>query len=265
VSLPLDQIVDELNIVLPDLLLGYPSVLHALALAAQGGTLKIAPRAVICASEPLLPEIREALDAAWGAKLFNWWATTEAGPVAGSCGFGPGMHLSDDLLIVEPVDGNGQPTQTGERAARVYVTNLFNPTLPLIRYELTDEVTFLDGTCPCGSAHQLVDDVLGRLDDNFVYPGIGTVHAQLFRSRFGQERAIVEYQVHQTPSGAEIHVRCVGGVGGVDAARLTRTICDDLKQVGLSAPQVTIAEVPAIERHGIGKLKRFLPLPTGGR
>ena len=258
VSLPFDQIVDGVGGLQPDLLLGYPSVLHALALAARGGALKIAPRAVISASEPLLPEIRAAIDAAWDARLFNWWATTEGGQVASSCGFGPGMHLSDDSLIVEPVDANGRPVQTGARAAKVYVTNLFNPTLPLIRYELTDEVTFLDGPCPCGSAHRLVDDVLGRLDDNFAYPGVGTVYAHLFRSRLGQERGIVEYQVRQTPRGAEIRVRCIDAV---DTARLARTIADDLKQIGLAAPEVTIAQVAAIERQGMGKLKRFIPLP----
>jgi phenylacetate-CoA ligase len=234
-------------------------VLHALALAAQDGALKISPRAVISASEPLLPEIRAVIGAAWDAKLFNWWATTEAGQVASSCGIGSGMHLSDDLLIIEPVDVDGRPVQTGARAAKVYVTNLFNPTLPLIRYELTDEVTFLGSPCPCGSAHRLVDDVLGPLDDNFTYPGVGTAHAHLFRSRLGQHRGIVEYQVCQTPAGADIAVRCIGSL---DTAPLAQVLTEDLKQVGLAAPRVTITKVAAIERHSMGKLKRFIALRT---
>lgn len=261
VTLPFDQIVDGINGAQPDLLMGYPSVLHALALAAQDGALKISPWGVISTSEPLLPEIRAAISAAWDTKLFNWWATTEGGQVASSCGLGPGMHLSDDLLIVEPVDSDGRPVPTGVRAAKVYLTNLFNPTLPLIRYELTDEVTFLGDLCPCGSAHRLVDDVLGRLDDNFSYPGLGAVYAHLFRSRLGQERDIVEYQVRQTRNGADIHVLCKGVI---DITQLEQTIADDLKRAGLAAPQVTIALVKAIERHGIGKLKRFIPLPING-
>jgi phenylacetate-CoA ligase len=49
----------------------------------------------------------------------------------------------------------------------VYVTAIANPTLPLIRFELTDQVTFLDGPCACGSAHRLIADVESRLDDVF--------------------------------------------------------------------------------------------------
>ena len=80
-------------------------------------------------------------------------------------------HLSDDLLIVEPVDEDGLPVAPGERSAKVYLTNLFNRALPLIRYEITDEVTIAAEPCPCGSAHRCVSDIQGRLDDAFVYDG----------------------------------------------------------------------------------------------
>jgi phenylacetate-coenzyme A ligase PaaK-like adenylate-forming protein len=33
-----------------------------------------------------------------------------------------------------------------------------------------------DGTCPCGSAHRLIADVQGRLDDSFRYSGDVVVH-----------------------------------------------------------------------------------------
>ena len=35
---------------------------------------------------------------------------------------GPGMHLSDDNLIIEPVDAQGRGISPGVRAAQVYVT-----------------------------------------------------------------------------------------------------------------------------------------------
>jgi phenylacetate-coenzyme A ligase PaaK-like adenylate-forming protein len=43
------------------------------------------------------------------------------------------------------------PVSIGERAAKVYLTNLYDLTTPLIRYELTDEVTVLGEPCPGGT------------------------------------------------------------------------------------------------------------------
>ena len=120
------------------------------------------------------------------------------------CWRGPGMHLCNDLVIVEPVDGAGRPVGPGVLSEKIYVTAISNPTLPLIRFELTDRVMLLDSACPCGSAHRLIADVEGRLDDAIVYPARALVHPHVFRSVLGREPSIVEYQVRQTPAGAEV-------------------------------------------------------------
>jgi phenylacetate-coenzyme A ligase PaaK-like adenylate-forming protein len=88
--------------------------------------------------------------------MINWWLTPEAGPIAVGCGHGSSMHVSDDLVILEAVDENRAPVAAGVRSAKVLVTVLYNHALPLIRYELADEVTLLEGRCRCGSAHTLV-------------------------------------------------------------------------------------------------------------
>jgi phenylacetate-CoA ligase len=179
-----------------------------------------------------------------------------------SCGRGRGLHLSDDLLIVEPVDAQGNPVPPGVSSAKVYLTNLYNPALPLIRYEITDEVTLLEEPCPCGSAHRLVEDIQGRLDDTFVYPQAGAVHPHVFRSRLGRERNIVEYQVRHTAGGAAIAIRCHGEV---DVASLRTGIASDLVRLGLEKPEVSVTPVERLERHPSGKLKRFVPLANGPR
>jgi phenylacetate-coenzyme A ligase PaaK-like adenylate-forming protein len=157
-----------LNAYQPSVLNTYPTVLHALTAAAESGDLRIAPETVVSIAEPLLPEIRAAAERVWGVPVINVWGASE-GVSASSCGHGSGLHLSDDLAIVEPVDLRGQPVAAGERAAKIYVTVLYNHTLPLIRYEISDEITVLDSSCPCGSAHRLLADPLGRLDDAFHY------------------------------------------------------------------------------------------------
>src|SRR5262249_10503556 len=118
--------------------MGYASMVDQLTSEAAAGRLRIAPKLVTANGEPLPPNIREAVAATWKAPLLNGLGTTE-GLMGGSCSAGRGIHLSDDLCIIEPVDAQGNPVLPGERAAKVYVTNLYNLTQPLIRYELTDE------------------------------------------------------------------------------------------------------------------------------
>lgn len=253
---PLARIVEAVNAHQPNVLQGYASVVHQLAREAKAGRVTIAPRLVATTSEPLLPEIRTAIHDAWGAPVFNGFGSTE-GLMGGSCTADRGIHLSDDFFVIEPVDVNGAPVPPGTRAAKVYLTSLYNRVQPLIRYELTDEITVLDEPCPCGSAFVRIDDVQGRLDDAFAYPNGANVHPFVFRTVLGRTAAIVEYQVRQTPRGADVRVRAEGSV---DTARLAAALRADLATHGLPDAEVTVTVVDALERQGTGKLRRFVPL-----
>jgi len=252
----LDRIVAGLNELQPDWLMGYASMVDQLTSEAAAGRLRIAPKLVTANGEPLPPNIREAVAATWKAPLLNGLGTTE-GLMGGSCSAGRGIHLSDDLCIIEPVDAQGNPVLPGERAAKVYVTNLYNLTQPLIRYELTDEVTVLDDPCPCGSTLLRIDDIQGRSDDCFTYASGPTIHPLTFRSPLGRERDIIEYQVCQTARGADIFVRCLGVV---DTTRIRETIGGALADLGLTDAEVSVTRVETLSRQSTGKLRRFVPL-----
>jgi phenylacetate-coenzyme A ligase PaaK-like adenylate-forming protein len=256
-TLALPRIVEGLNALQPQMLMGYASMIHQLAREAAAGRLRIAPKIVSSTSEPLLAETRAAVATVWGAPLFNGFGSTE-GLMGGSCSAARGIHLSDDLFVIEPVDERGNPVAPGVRAAKLYLTNLFNRTQPLIRYELTDEITVLDGVCPCGTTLLRIDDIQGRTDDAFAYPGGPSVHPFTFRSVLGRERNVVEYQVRQTPRGANVRVRCQGDV---DTTRVARTIAEALVALGLAGAEVSVTPVDTLERQATGKLRRFVPLP----
>jgi phenylacetate-coenzyme A ligase PaaK-like adenylate-forming protein len=261
VTLPLDAIVEGLNRVNGRTLMVYGSMLATLVAEARAGRLTISPRRIIAVAEPLLPEVREAAQDAWGAPIANSWGTSEGGVVARGCYRGRGMHLADDLLIIEPVDENGQAVPCGSESAKVYLTNLFNPLLPLIRYEITDQVTFLDDPCNCGSAHRRIADIQGRLDDVFRYPSGIVVHPHAFRSVLGRDAQVLEYQVRQTVRGADVLLRTRGSV---DVEPLARALEAELDRVGCPQPLVTARVVARIPRVGVGKLKRFVPLEPPG-
>jgi phenylacetate-coenzyme A ligase PaaK-like adenylate-forming protein len=257
VSLPLADVVAGLNRVQPVLLHGYGSMLAILAAEAAAGRLRIAPRIVWSTSEPLLPEAHDAVEAAWRATVLDAWATSESNGAAFPCEAAPGFHVGDDLGIVEPIDDRGAPVPAGTRSAKILLTNLYNRIQPILRYEVSDEFLFAAEPCACGSKHAKVLEVGGRADDVFRYPGGAAVHPITFRSPLGREPAIVEYQVRQTATGAEVYVVARGVF---DAGGLALKVRDALARVGVPAPEVSVRAVDAIPRLATGKLKRFVPL-----
>ena len=257
IGLPLGEIVARLNEVDGDGLATYPSMLSALVNEAIAGRLTIRPKRILTMAEPLFDEIREAAEDTWEAPVANMWGTSEAGIVGIGCFLEPGMHLADDMVIVEAVDANGSPVRPGVPSDKVFVTNLANFLQPLIRYEITDQVNFLDKACRCGSAHRRVADIQGRLDDDFAYANGLRAHPHVFRSALVREQAVTEYQVRQTPCGAEILLRADGPV---DTAALANRVAAALRAVGLADPEVSARTVDLIPRLASGKLKRFIPL-----
>ncbi|HZE65764.1 MAG TPA: hypothetical protein VE081_03980, partial [Sporichthyaceae bacterium] len=255
VTMPLPELVDGLNECEPEILFGYPSALHQLTHEAERGRLRIQPRRIIVTAEALLPETRAVIEQTWGVSVGSLYGTSEAGPTGIPCDLGQ-THMSEDLVILEPVDAAGRPVPDGSTSATVYLTNLYNRTLPMLRLEVTDEVTVLPGRCPCGSAHRMIADIAGRLDDYFHY-GAVSVHPHVFRHALGSRAPIVEYQVRQVPAGADIDVRCVAPL---DLVSLTDEIVRALRSLGLGDPLVTIRPVDGLDRGVGGKLKRFIPL-----
>jgi phenylacetate-coenzyme A ligase PaaK-like adenylate-forming protein len=257
---PFDEVLGAVAAARPTDLVGYATVIGRLARAAMAGDLEIQPLRVSTNSEPLSQEDRDAIHAAWNVPVHNLWGSTEVGVQAVGCSRGPGLHVCEDEVVLERVDADGMPVGDDQPAARTLATGLSGRAFPFIRYDLGDQVTFLPGRCPCGSALVRVADIAGRVDDDFHY-GTNVIPAGVFRHVLGTDAAISEYQVRQTPAGAEVLVVGSPSIGVVEEA-LTAA----LQRHGLADPQIRVDLVSGIERHvATGKLKRFVALPAEAR
>ena len=255
VTLPLDEIVRTLNDLQPAAVQGYPSVLALLAEEQRRGGLHIAPRTVTGSSEQFPPETRAAVEAAFGVPVSDQFGSTE-GVVGISAAAGQPIVLASDLAIVELVDGDDRPVPPGTPAARVLVTNLFNRAQPLIRYELTDHFVEVPGAPGHGHVRVTVE---GRQDDVLRYADVA-VHPLVLRSVLVSNPEIVEYQVRQTPSGADV---AVISRSPIDERGLARELARALGGAGVSNPEVRVTTVPALDRNPLtGKAKRVVALPA---
>lgn len=138
---PLKTLVEKLNQSQPDLILAYASIIRVLAGEQLAGHLRIAPNTIISGSEVLTKDTRHRAVQAWGETLFNMYGTTDCGGIGAECNQHMGMHLQEDLVIVENVDRNNNPVAAGEYGEKLLVTVLWKYAQPLIRYELSGGLT----------------------------------------------------------------------------------------------------------------------------
>ena len=251
-----EDLIPQLNAVQPELLVCYPNLIPALAAAAKSGRLKMNPQTMLCGGEHFSSESQSLAREAWpDTGILNCWGTSEGGGTF-PCPCGDGFHVSEDQVIIEPVDAAGSPIRPGERSAGIYFTNLYNKAQPIIRYYIDDVFEMAEGPCACGSVFRKVRQVHGRDFEKFQYGAI-TVHPVTLQLAVLEQPNIMEYQFRQTPRGAQL---IYSSKGAVDTGRLSSRIREALQSYGLHEPDITVENAGLLKRTAAGKLKRFVPL-----
>jgi phenylacetate-coenzyme A ligase PaaK-like adenylate-forming protein len=172
VTTPVAELVATLNKDLPEAIVTVPSIAGLLAEEQLEGRLSIELRGIMLAGEVLTEDIRRRVAAAWGIEPIQVYASTEALIMASDSPEGPGLEVSDDIVVVEVVDEQDRAVQPGVPGYRVLITSLVGRALPLIRYELSDSVTLAGGPAD-GRPYLRIERVDGRNDDLLRLPRAG--------------------------------------------------------------------------------------------
>lgn len=134
-------------------------------------------RGFVVSGEPLSPERRRRIEQIWGGvPVVQDYGSTETGSLAGECSAGR-LHLWADRFVPQvhdPVTGCDTMTGTGE----LVITTLYREAMPLVRYNLHDNVRIRQQECPCGLALPSVD-VLGRDENSCVVSEVRVTQRQL--------------------------------------------------------------------------------------
>ena len=149
INAPLAETLSRLNAFQPHVLGGYATGNKILAEAQLAGRLHLRPEVIQCGGEPLTAGDQAWLEQVFGCPSVNIYGAAESMLMGVARTGDPGMTLFDDELIVEPA------------ADHVLVTNLFNRTLPLIRYRIGDTLRLTDMQSPYGH-YPVIAPVIGR-------------------------------------------------------------------------------------------------------
>lgn len=251
---PLESMVSRLNDWQPDLLIVYASMGRIMADEQLAGRLKIAPQTVMVGSEVLTAETRRRIEQAWGKHLFNNYATTEVGGIAIECDQHCGMHVMEDLALVENVDKDNQPVPPGVFGGRLLVTPLYKRTQPLIRYVVEDRVRFSSEPCPCGRPFRLIEAIEGRLQEVLTLPGASggeiSIHPLLFHHLLDM-LPVSGWQVVQETDG--LHILLAHVHGELDESQIEGQIESALTAQKAVVPAIQVQRVDAIPQTIAGK------------
>ncbi len=263
---PLPELCAGLDAYRPTFILGYPTTLALLAEEQLAGRLHLAPRTIITSSEVCTERMADVIRTAWNVTPFNCLGLTELGITAVDCSRHEGLHLFEDLALVEVIDDDGRPVPDGSPGAKLLVTNLGNRVQPIIRFEVSDLVTVTSAPCPCGITFRRIVALDGRSDDVLTLAGPRgpvRVHPIHLRGALAQHPAVLQYQITQTPDGLDVQVVLARTAAPDAAADVTDRLTRALHAQG-AAVAVRVRPVAAIPREaGAGKLKLVRGLPAG--
>lgn len=263
VTSPIEEIVAALNAYQPDYLNAYPSLIRRLAEEQQAGRLRIAPRLFRSAAEALAPDVKDLVKEVWNAPIADGYTATETGIMAVDCEHRSGMHIAEDLVLLEVVDAENRPVPAGTQGAKMLATVLFNHTLPVIRYEFSDLITLADRTCPCGRPFRRIQRIEGRAEEILRFKtGSGTVvevHAARLWFHLVKVAGIRQYQFGALPDGIRIRLAVDPACDRGAVESQAKTIAARaLKDLGISGARIDIEFVEKIDRVGGGAKEKIV-------
>ena len=154
----------------PSLIVAYPSALAVFSEFCKNTSLKLyRPGAIVSSGEKIYPHQKELIEEVFGAPVYDRYGSREFADIACECPKREGLHLMNDLYLVEVVHESGRPADNGE-VGEVVVTDLSNYYMPFIRYRTGDLAVPTDRECSCGRGMPMLERIDGRAFDSIRTP-----------------------------------------------------------------------------------------------
>lgn len=161
-------------------------------------------RALIVAGEPggNIPETKDGIEKAWGARCFDHTGMTEAGPLGVECVEDRGnTHLLGSECIPEVVHPETGETLAPGETGELVLTTLGRWGSPLIRYRTGDLVQLNFEPCACGrSFPRMLGGILGRADDMLIIRG-NNIYPSAIEALVRRFPEIVEFRIQVSKTG----------------------------------------------------------------
>jgi len=191
-------------------LYGYPSYLYMFAMYLKNEHLRLPSiKAVITTSEILLPKYRRTIEEVFKCSVYDDYGCNDGGVQSYECTKHQGLHYNDLQSIL---DVNGEEN---DNFGKLVITNLWNKSMPFVRYENGDIVELSKSLCDCMSPFPIIKKVEGRTYDLIHFGNGQNLSGSTLVHIMGHVEAnektnssILEYQAVQTKKNVlELRIR----------------------------------------------------------
>ena len=168
-AMPMERQIEILCSSRPTFIQGRPSTLWLLALALrEQGVRPPSPGIIFTGAEMLFRQVRLLLEDVFNCRVADYYNCEEIGNLAWQCPkHADRLHPNTATGWLEVIGPDGQPVPDNQEG-RLVVTNLYNHTMPFIRYALGDRGVMLGSEkCSCGYVGPVMRLTEGR-DENFI-------------------------------------------------------------------------------------------------
>ncbi len=260
----MEQIREQLAEINPNVISAPPSMLQILAREKESGSLNVNPKVLYSYAEVLDPIVRTYLGKVFGCQVHEVYQGSE-GSYAMTCREG-NLHINEDIVYLELLDENGNPTPDGSPCSRLLVTDLYKRSQPIIRYAINDILTISPGACACGSAFRMIERIQGRSEDLFwgLRNQTGERHFiyqdYISRKIIAISDDILDYQAIQE-SYADVRIRLMLKPD-CNLTAITESICTGIRDIfaayDCQLPNVAIETGVPVVNPRSGKLTRII-------
>ena len=196
---------------------GHPTLIGLLAeymLRTNTSAKELGIKWISTGGENLLERHTKLIEEAFDIRPIQHYGNSEGIANFSECLEGS-LHVDEDYSIVEFI---GFPTSGDRKLNTIVGTTLWNPAMPLLRYDIGDLASLSEKSCPCGGWGRVVKSLDGRQND-FAICSDGT-RVTGFNWVFSVTRNIESAQIYQEIPGRMI-VRIVRSPGfGVEDEKM---------------------------------------------
>ena len=150
-------------------------------------------------AETLTKNQRNIISLAFNCDVFDQFGCNDGGANACECSHHEGYHIAMERAVHEFLDDSGKPVTTGENG-HIVLTDLWNYSMPLIRYDAGDMGVPTDKSCSCGRGLPLIEKLSGRTIEQIILPDGQQIPGLLITDVFEHgevSRLVLDYQVVQ--------------------------------------------------------------------
>jgi len=197
INSPFDQILEKLQEFQPTNLSGYAFSIRKIAEAQKSGLINISPKNISVGGEAISHSDQLYIEEVFRVNVVNVYASSEFLVIGvGKSEWGDKLMLMDDYVYTEIYENH------------CLMTNLFNKTLPLIRYKMSDKLISTSTPSNAPPGFTFVENIVGREEQTpYFINELGksdfihflTIHSLIFQNVLGYQMKLINeesFEVH---------------------------------------------------------------------